>query len=60
MAFVGGDDGVERDFHDDSMIGVVAAVLAGSSLGVGGASFRGGILSFIASKPFASANERIL
>lgn len=31
-----------------------------SFTGVGGASFRGGILSFIASRPFASANEVIL
>lgn len=32
----------------------------GSSLGVGGASFRGGIRSLMASRPFASANEAIL
>jgi len=31
-----------------------------SFAGVGGASFLGGILSFIASKPLASANEVIL
>lgn len=31
-----------------------------SFTGVGGASFLGGILSFMASKPLASANEVIL
>lgn len=31
-----------------------------SSLGVNGASFLGGILSLIASNPFASANDVIL
>lgn len=31
-----------------------------SLTGVGGASFRGGIRSFIASRPFASANDVIL
>lgn len=31
-----------------------------SMAGVGGASLRGGILSFIASSPLASANEVIL
>jgi len=31
-----------------------------SFAGVGGASFLGGILSFMASKPLASANEVIL
>jgi hypothetical protein len=37
------------------------AVVGFSSLtGVGGASFRGGILSFIASRPFASAKDVIL
>lgn len=46
---------------------VVAVVVVGvlitgfSSLtGVGGASFLGGILSLIASRPFASANDVIL
>lgn len=44
--------------------GVVAAggFITGFSsfTGVGGASFRGGILSFMASSPFASANDVIL
>lgn len=34
--------------------------LAFSSDGVGGASLRGGMRSFIASRPFASANDVIL
>lgn len=45
-----------------SAVAVAGGFITGFSsfTGVGGASFRGGILSFIASSPFASANDVIL
>lgn len=46
----------------DPPIGLIAEsiLLKSSPLGVGGASFRGGIRSLIASNPLASANDLIL
>lgn len=48
--------------HGSRFSGIAGGFITGFSsvTGVGGASFLGGILSFIASRPFASANEVIL
>lgn len=48
--------------HGSRFSGKAGGFITGFSsvTGVGGASFLGGILSFIASRPFASANEVIL